>query len=109
MPLGETDSGKVQGDAMRQKLVQKQRKEIRRQKAEIEFLEARLKGERDRRIKAEHDYNHRASAFDIWMRQIVEQYGEVRLNSKSMGVDISTSVIDEEDGSKTFVIKKAEG
>ena len=93
---------------MREKLVQKQRKEIRRQKAEIEFLEARLKGERDRRIKAEHDYNHRAIAFDIWMRQIVEQYGEVRLNSKSMGVDISTSVIDEEDGSKTFVIKKAE-
>lgn len=109
MPVGKTDSGKVQGDAMRQRLVQKQRKEIRRQKAEIQFLEARMKGERDRRIKAEHDYNHRVSAFDIWMRQIVEQFGEVRLSSKGVGVDISTSVIDNEDGSKTFVIKKAEG
>jgi hypothetical protein len=109
MPLGETDSGKVQGDAMREKLVQKQRKEIRRQKAEIEFLEARLKGERDRRIKAEHENNRRESSFNIWMRQIVEKYGEVRLNSKGMGVDIRTSVIDNEDGGKTFVIKKAEG
>ena len=94
---------------MREKLVQKQRKEIRRQKVEIQFLEARMKGERERRIRAEHDYIKRASAFDIWMRQIVEQYGEVRLNSKGMGVDIRTSVIDNEDGSKTFVIKKAEG
>lgn len=107
--MGKTDSGKVQGDAMRQRLVQKQRKEIRRQKAEIEFLEARMKGERERRIRAEHDYVKRASAFDIWMRQIVEQYGEVRLSSRAMGVDICTSVIDNEDGSKTFVIKKAEG
>lgn len=109
MPLGETDSGKVQGDAMRQKLVQKQRKEIRRQKAEIEFLEARLKGERDRRIKAEHENNRRESSFNIWMRQIVEQYGEVRLNSRKKGVDTSAYLIGEEDGSKTFVIKKAEG
>lgn len=94
---------------MRQKLVQKQRKEIRRQKAEIEFLEARMKGERERRIRAEHDCVKRASAFDIWMKKIVEQYGEVRINSKGMGVDISASVIYNEDGSKTFVIKKAEG